>query len=239
MIESPLIDLGARLEPGESKRLAEAFAQGRPLSLALEEVRAVRRAELRELLSQALTTLNGDKSLLASVLGAIAEAGLENERLLEVVWSGPVADGMQGRSTRAVAELIDSATLRVHVATYSATKNSPYVKNLKSAISRGVEVTVIVDLEHQAAAAEMLAKELTGAEILYLLPRADGQYAAMHAKLVLIDDHMALVTSANFSESAADRNLEAGVIIRDANVVRGMREHLDALLAAGALVLLN
>lgn len=237
MNEVPLTVLGARLEPGEAVRLADAFAQGRPLGLALEEVRPARRDELSALLSQSLAALGGDKSLLAAVLGAIGAAGHRNEHLVEVVWSGPVADGMQGRSTRAVAaELIDSATLRVHVATYSATRSSPYVTSLKAAIARGIEVTLVVDLAHQADAVEMLASELSGSTILDLQPRDDGQYAVMHAKLVLVDDRVALVTSANFSESAADRNLESGVIVRDPNVVRGMREHLDALLAAGVLM---
>lgn len=224
------------LEPGEAVRLADAFAESRPVDLALAEVRASRRPELRSLVVDCLRDLDGDKSLLAAMLAAIGAAGHRNEHSVEVVWSGPVADGMQGRSTRAVAaELIDSATQRVHVATYSATKSSPYVTSLKAAIARGIEVTLVVDLAHQPVAVEMLAGELAGSMIIDLLPREDGQYAIMHAKLVLVDDRVALVTSANFSESAADRNLEAGVIVRDPNVVRGMREHLDALLADGFL----
>jgi phosphatidylserine/phosphatidylglycerophosphate/cardiolipin synthase-like enzyme len=78
-----------------------------------------------------------------------------------------------------------------------------------------------------------------GAKFLDLVPRADGQYAAMHAKLVLVDDLAALVTSANFSQSAADRNLEAGVIVSDPRLVLGMREHLDGLVFAGELALLH
>ncbi len=37
----------------------------------------------------------------------------------------------------------------------------------------------------------------------------------MHAKFVVVDDRVAFISSANFSDAAVDRNLETGVLLVD------------------------
>jgi phosphatidylserine/phosphatidylglycerophosphate/cardiolipin synthase-like enzyme len=49
-------------------------------------------------------------------------------------------------------------------------------------------------------------------------PRAldpDGPGGVLHAKAVVADDESVFVTSANLTESALDRNIELGILIRD------------------------
>ena len=43
----------------------------------------------------------------------------------------------------------------------------------------------------------------------------DYEPSSLHPKCVVIDEGKALVTSANFTEAAQIRNIEAGVFIRD------------------------
>lgn len=47
--------------------------------------------------------------------------------------------------------------------------------------------------------------------------------AAWHAKCLLIDDKVALVTSANFTEWAHQRNVEAGVLVRSPHFTSQLR----------------
>ena len=49
------------------------------------------------------------------------------------------------------------------------------------------------------------------------------------AKCVLVDDEVALVTSANITEWAQQRNVDAGVLVRSRHFTRQLRSQLDAL----------
>ena len=50
-----------------------------------------------------------------------------------------------------------------------------------------------------------------------------------HAKCVIADDDLAFVTSANFTEWAQQRNVEAGVLIRDRHFAGQLRQQFDGL----------
>ena len=60
--------------------------------------------------------------------------------------------------------------------------------------------------------------------------------ACLHAKVIVADDTRALVTSANLSEAAHERNIEAGLAIRDPHVARALRLQFEALVERGMLV---
>jgi len=48
----------------------------------------------------------------------------------------------------------------------------------------------------------------------------------MHAKVLVIDDRLALVGSANLTGAGLERNLECGVLVRGGPLPRAMRDHL-------------
>jgi phosphatidylserine/phosphatidylglycerophosphate/cardiolipin synthase-like enzyme len=52
--------------------------------------------------------------------------------------------------------------------------------------------------------------------------------ATWHAKVVVIDDETSLVTSANFTEWAHQRNVEAGALIRSSDFARQLRQQFQA-----------
>lgn len=62
--------------------------------------------------------------------------------------------------------------------------------------------------------------------------------ASLHAKCIVVDDEVAFVTSANFTEWAQERNVEAGVLVRDAGFAKTLRNQFDSLVAAAKLRLL-
>ncbi len=60
--------------------------------------------------------------------------------------------------------------------------------------------------------------------------------ACLHAKCIVIDDERALVTSANFTEAAHERNIEAGVVISDATLAKALRTQFETLAERRALM---
>lgn len=57
----------------------------------------------------------------------------------------------------------------------------------------------------------------------------------MHAKVVIIDAAAALVTSANFTEAAQSRNIEAGVVVRLPYQITSLRSYFEGLIKCGDL----
>jgi PLD-like domain len=67
------------------------------------------------------------------------------------------------------------------------------------------------------------------------LAETTGEKASLHAKCVLVDGEVALVTSANFTEAAQRRNVEAGVLIRHKPTVARLTEYFRGLERTGVL----
>jgi phosphatidylserine/phosphatidylglycerophosphate/cardiolipin synthase-like enzyme len=59
--------------------------------------------------------------------------------------------------------------------------------------------------------------------------------ACLHAKCVVVDEERLLITSANFTEAAHERNIEAGVLMRDRVVARAIRSQFEMLVVQGRL----
>ncbi|MCA1701314.1 MAG: phospholipase D-like domain-containing protein, partial [Actinobacteria bacterium] len=59
---------------------------------------------------------------------------------------------------------------------------------------------------------------------------AEGPSGVLHAKAVVADEEIALVTSANLTEAAFDRNIEAGVLSRDRALAASLARHFRVLI---------
>ena len=66
-----------------------------------------------------------------------------------------------------------------------------------------------------------------------------GPRACLHAKVVVVDEERVLLTSANFSEAAHERNIEAGALVEDAVLAKATVRQFEALVGAGVLVRLE
>ncbi|BDA75995.1 hypothetical protein CAL7716_101610 (plasmid) [Calothrix sp. PCC 7716] len=62
-----------------------------------------------------------------------------------------------------------------------------------------------------------------------------GAKACLHAKCVVVDEERLFVTSANFTEAAHERNIEAGVLIADTVAAKAMRAQFETLVTRGVL----
>ncbi|MFJ6096609.1 DISARM system phospholipase D-like protein DrmC [Williamsia muralis] len=226
--------LGELLVPAEAGAVAATLRQRRLPHLAAQRAFAANRAEVKTLLAELVTTAGG-ADLAAAVLDGIA--AVPRSLGPEPVWTAPKVPGLEGRTTLAVADLINRATATIYAATYSAGAGAEYVQALANAVERGVSVTVILDQGMQAKSGRAVPKVLDGARVWTYAPEPVGEWTPLqHAKLVVVDRNAALVTSANFSNAAAKLNLECGLLCRDPVLADGLVRQLETLYEHGALI---
>lgn len=247
-----VLDLAHALESG---RLAPPFTEvgvGR-------YVPSGARAETLEAL-QALGEMPPEQT--AKVLRLVADERAAAQAVgdrADLVWTGPEREGAQSRSTATVArELFAKAEESVLVASYAL--DSPHkVRAIfqpladRMAERPGLRVRLFVNVprkwRNEDAEAILLRQFAdnfrqgwpgdTMPEVFHD-PRAleigGHSRACLHAKCVVVDDEHVLISSANFTEAAHERNIEAGVVLHDPSIAVALREQFENLVRVGALV---
>lgn len=176
----------------------------------------------------------------------------------ELVWSGPEVDGLHARDTaRVYEELVGGARRSLWISTFTYFDGPKAFRSLAArmdALSE-LQVRLLVNIGRRwgdttpaealvAAFAKRLWEEDWPGERrprVYYDPRAldSGQTGAvLHAKAVVADDNVALVTSANLTEAAFERNIEAGVLSRDRMLASALAVHFQTLVDREYLVAL-
>ncbi|MBK5221557.1 MAG: hypothetical protein JJE52_01505 [Acidimicrobiia bacterium] len=155
---------------------------------------------------------------------------------VEVVVTGPDSPAAPVRLTsEVVRQLIDQATHRVTLVSYAAYRMAAVIAALDAAVARGVTVNLILESAANldgGGGAHAYAKYRT-----YHWPtdRREPPDAKLHAKAVIIDSSDVLLTSANMTNAAYDKNIELGVLCRGGGVARQVQAHFDALISRGIL----
>ena len=74
---------------------------------------------------------------------------------------------------------------------------------------------------------------------MYYDPRSveiDGhKRAVLHAKCIVVDQRWSFVTSANFTEAAHERNIEAGLLIDDRRLAQRLVRQFEHFMNKGGL----
>lgn len=204
-------------------------------------------------LSQQLATMQADAATLAVFLQLLAEEKARTAgaaRAVDLVWTGPEVEGMQNRDTGAVVrELFSSAQNSVLIAGYAIHQGREVFALLakRMAESPGLRVRLVVhipreegdatfdaDLVHRYAA-EFRERNWPGEalpEVLYdprSLELERAKRSSMHAKVIVVDEEVALITSANFTAAAQTKNIEVGALVRQAAIAQQLVGHFDAL----------
>lgn len=197
-------------------------------------------------------------SQMAIVIDAIADARdaqLDPAKLFDLVLSGPDLPGVPTSDTAAVVRTLvtqaDSEVLLVGYAIHDGRELFKPLAERMKAISN-LRVTFYLDIRRaygdrseetdlvRRFGIEFLAKHWPWSNLpeVYYDPRslaAIGQHrASLHAKCVIIDRKEALVTSANFTEAAQQRNIEAGVLIRHTGMVQRLASYFKGLQLNGS-----
>ena len=133
--------------------------------------------------------------------------------------------------------------------TYVAYRAEAVRTALADAVARGVRVRLVVESSRKDGGVASFDPRLALGVLddprfeCFAWPRdqrlstADGDFGALHAKCVAVDDDVLFVSSANMTESALERNIELGLVVRGGHAARHVREHIERHIGAGVLVL--
>jgi len=211
--------LGEFLTSSEARGMAAMLASGQHLNKALREVEGARRGEARALMTAA--GLDHDNAQLATaVLEGIAGAKA-TQRDLTPVWTMPGNEAEVGHLTSQFHNLVLGARTSVTAATYNFTANSHMWKVLKEAADHP-EVQVSVYVDGDKADAQEVKAQMPNATVYRSGNLPDGRQIVSHAKFVIIDHSIVLLTSANFSFNAENRNIEFGVLLNDPSLAESV-----------------
>lgn len=219
--------LGQFLTGTEAGEIASHLADGDTLTAALRVVAPGRRAEVRALL-EAL----GARDVVTAVLRAI-EGARSAPTTVDPLWTMPGHLAQHGRLTHSVTYLVDGARHSVVCSTFNFQRSSGLWKALRQAAQRP-EISMRVYLDTNAADKGHRAWSPTTAEVAaHLRPatvlrtkRFDGRPTRNHSKFICVDHRFLLVTSANFSWSAENGNLELGVLIDNPNLAEAVEHEM-------------
>jgi len=229
-----------RLPNADVRRLAEAAAAGEP---GVRQLRATTGSSiLRDACDQLLRRLRyAEPAYLAGLLAGAARAveRARRHQSVSVVWTGPESGVSSSRLTAAaVIELINAARSEILLVSY-ATRTEPSISTaLSAAVARGVAVTLLAERHQDNPSYTALGTPFPGLNALRLHWPAQSRPpgAALHAKIIVVDDQVALVGSANLTSRAMESNLECGILIRGGPQPRAVRDHITGLYAAGVLL---
>ncbi len=231
--------LAERLPSGDVLHLARAAAGGEP---GVRQLRATTASPiLRDACDQMLRLLGHAES--AYLSGLLTGAALAAERArhyqsVSVVWTGPESGMSSSRLTAAaVIELINTAGSSILLVSF-ATQTEPQISvALSAAVARGVAVTLVAERQTDNPSYSSAVTPFPGldARRLHWPASSRPSGAALHAKIIVVDDQVALVGSANLTSRAMESNLECGILIRGGPQPRAIRDHVTGLYTAGFL----
>jgi len=250
MSAGPLAEASA----GTLRAIATALRNGQ-LGPAITRMALARVAQCPESITTELCRLSAEglapshMALLLEIAADAAEHRLSGGVPVSLVWTGPESAVSQSRDTAVVVEeLFAHAERFVLVSSYVVQKGTTVFKSLaERMVARpGLHVQLFLHIGRQwrdtrdgsellrEFAAELLVQwpGTRRPEVFYdprTLSADESIRAAWHAKCVIADDDRAFITSANFTEWAQQRNVEAGVLIRDRHFSGQLRQQFDGL----------
>lgn len=174
---------------------------------------------------------------------------------IELVWTGPELPGSRSRDTAVVVgELFASAERSVLVSAYALFHGRELFAPLAARMEARPDLRVQIYLnimwdagkvsEKEAVshfAADFKKKEWPGCRLpeVFYDPRSletdKTRRAVLHAKCVVVDSKRSLITSANFTEAAHERNIEAGVVVDDPALASALERQFTSLVTAKVL----
>lgn len=166
----------------------------------------------------------------------------------ELIWTGPGNSKFPiRRIDQVLYDLITSARRRVILVTFAAHRVHHLCRHLEDALRRGVKLILITESEAESegqlstdAMAAFPGLSAAGAK-LYYWPLAkrernqSGRPGKLHAKCAIIDE-TALISSANLTDDAFNRNMELGLLVRESSTVAAMNAHFAELISTGVLM---
>jgi len=213
--------------------------------------------ELNLLYSQGMSTEHV-VYLLRSLLAERQSQQIQRDAI-DLVWTGDEILGASGRDTKVVVqELFRAAKQSVLISTYAIDQGENAIAlfgELAAKMDRDahLQVRMFLNIKREfkdTTPTATLVREYARRfstdiwpgkrlpEVFYdprSLEIGGRTRACLHAKCVVIDEEYLLVTSANFTEAAHERNIEAGVMFRDKSAAKALSSQFETLAARQVL----
>lgn len=205
--------LGQFLTATEARQVAARLDDDEPVSVALQAIDLGRRAEADSLVTAAGLRGSDLVALLRGIEGAKSVT-----MAVETLWTMPGHLAAASPLTTSTEQLVRNARSSVVCSTFNFQNTSGLWNALREAAQRpGVSVRVYIDAgatfePGHGPDAKDIAHWLRPATVLRT-SLVVGKPVRNHAKFVSVDHRFVVVTSANYSWSAENRNIELGVRI--------------------------
>jgi len=192
---------------------------------------------------EANAEVSGPALALALKAAAGAAERMRATQSMDIVWTGPSSAPVPVRmSSEVLLDLIERTRNDLILVSFAAYRADSVVDALRAAADRGVDIRLVLETTEDGDgrltrdAAEAFTP-LTGIVSFWTWPREKRPEAgaSMHVKTAVADGHTALVTSANLTGAALDRNMELGLVVTGGSVPKRLRDHFRALMAEGVL----
>ena len=239
MTPGPRVGALTRLATADLERLVSELAHAAPdTNLSKAALAAARLSHLWDDV-QALGMLQ--PAMLSLLIHAVlSERAARSATRVDLVWTGPEAKTAYARPTATVLrELFEQAERHVLIAGYSFDHGRAIFEPLHAAmVKKNVSVDLYLHIERapfQADLSKHIGHEVasffaanwpfgTPHPVIYTAPRTiDPQLKeSMHAKCVVVDERIAIVGSANFTDRGQSRNIEVGARIEDAGFAQAL-----------------
>ncbi|MGC1307930.1 MAG: DISARM system phospholipase D-like protein DrmC [Phormidesmis sp.] len=179
---------------------------------------------------------------------------------IDLVWTGEEILGTESRDTRVVVkELFSHASKSVLISSYALDTghkakalfqplalrmaDNPHLQvrlfvNIKRPFGKNYESNTTLTRRFAETFRQDIWPSQPFPEVFYdprSLSTEKFPRACLHAKCVVIDDEQLLITSANFTEAAHQRNIEAGILLSDAIAAKAIRTQFESLVKRGFL----
>ena len=221
MAGEPFSALGEYLTVKEAEGVAAVLEAGESTSFALGKVHSSRRAQAAALLTAAGLG-SSQAALSVAVLRAVAGAKSVHRELVPV-WTMPGNEATVGHLTSEFHRIVSGARVSVTCATYNFSPHSNMWNALRTA-SEQPDVTVIVYLDADKGDPVGVKAQLPRATVYQSGELPGGKPIVSHTKFIIIDHEVVLLTSANFSYSAENTNVEFGLEIRDSGLAASIEK---------------
>ncbi len=259
-IDLPVIEA---LDDGNLHKLAFALYGGglAPPYDALSILRTCGEFPDVKAVANALTDLadqGWDRRKLVLLVWSIVRARSQvmGRRTIDLVWTGPEVEGAPSRDTVVVVrELFQKARKTVLLAGYVVFQGWRVFETLAARMDQDpdLDVRMFLNIERRPTDTSLDSdivdrfverfreKEWPGRRLpaIYYDPRSLAlsarDRACLHAKCIVVDHSTTLVSSANFTEAALERNIEAGVLIESAAFADHLERHFEGLVQKGAM----
>ncbi|MEO0987906.1 MAG: DISARM system phospholipase D-like protein DrmC [Cyanobacteria bacterium J06639_14] len=209
-------------------------------------------AELNQLKQQGMQEQH--LTYMLRLLAQERQRSQEQRNSIDLVWTGEEFLGTESRDTRIVVkELFTNAQKSIVISSYALDTGrkakelfEPLAQRMENNLNLQVHLFVNISRPYRQndKSDATLIREFAetfrhkiwpGQRFPHVFydPRALSKEifprACLHAKCIVVDDERLLITSANFTEAAHQRNIEAGVLLADPIVAKAMRSQFAML----------